>query len=253
MRLDAIEGSGVLPSFLIAVSRALRSFDVGARVAQAVRVPTLYDLYFSSPQRITVRALMQSASRSTPRSTRGGAWQQMAPTQALDTGGCARFAHDAQCDHLVSRQLRMDPANVGTERVAGVEARAVVAHGPFEVQTWSTIYRAQLRSGALRVPTPYVPTYAGGATARASRGPVQLSLASRWLGERPYTAGPRNNAFMLPAVALLDVAMSVRPRIGAADVLFTFAFDNVTNRAWQSVRGFPSPGRAWSAALTLTP
>jgi hypothetical protein len=38
-----------------------------------------------------------------------------------------------------------------------------------------------------------------------------------------------------------------------APLLLTAALDNATDRAWQSVRGFPSPGRAWSVAITLLP
>ncbi len=276
VRLDAIEGSGALPSFSLAVARRMRSFDVGARLAQAVRVPTLYDLYFSSPQRITVRALdaeritLDAELHARWRTADGGASSAAAnaTTSATANGSATAFVPARTRVTLegavISRTTRnaiiwfpgnfgWSPANVGTEHVSGVEARAVVARGAVEVQAWSTLYRAELLSGALRVPTPYVPACAGGAAARASRGPAQLSLATRWLGARPYTAGPRDDAFMLPSVALLDVAFSVRPRIIAADMLFTFALDNVTDRAWQSVRGFPSPGRAWSVALTLTP
>lgn len=254
VRFDAIEGSGAFPSFSLAVSRRLRSFDAGVRVAQAVRVPTLYDLYFSSPQRITVRAL--DAERITLDAEVHARWQSglnEQPSTRVTIEGAVISRTTRNAIIWFPGNFGWSPANVGTERVAGVEARAVVAHGPLDLQAWSTVYRASLLTGALRIPTPYVPMFAGGATARASHGPVQLSLTSRWMNARPYTAGPRDDAFMLPPVALLDVALSMRPNIGGADALFTFALDNVTDRAWQSVRGFPSPGRAWSVAITLTP
>jgi len=145
------------------------------------------------------------------------------------------------------------PANVGTESMRGVEARASLTRGPIDVSVWGTAYDPQLISGALRIPTPYVPSLAGGAITRAHVGVLQLSASNRWLGPRPFTAGPRDPAFALPAVALLDLTISTRRTLRRGDALLAVALDNATNRAWQSVRGFPAPGRSWSVAFTIRP
>lgn len=251
-RLDVVSGGPALPSFSLAAERRGPAFDAGVRVAQAVRVPTLYDLWFSSPQRITVRAL--DAERVLLDAEVHARWRPVRATAWQVTGEGA----------LVSRVTRhaivwfpgnfgWSPANVGTERLYGVESRVAVTRAPVDLSAWSTVYRAELTSGALRIPTPYVPVVAGGAIARVARDRWQLSAVGRWLGPRPYTAGPRDPAFMLPAVSLLDLTGSVRRTMRGADLLFTLSLDNATDRAWQSVRGFPSPGRAWSVAFTIRP
>ncbi len=257
-RADAISGSGVLPSFSLSATRELAHGDVGVRMAQAVRVPTLYDLYFSSPQRLTVRAL--EAERVSFDGELHGRWHVRSTSQANDATPLRLTLEGA----LVARTTRdaivwfpgnfgWSPANVGTEQLRGVEARADAAFRTLSVKAWSTVYEATLMAGALRIPTPYVPRVAAGTTTSVRAGPVIAALSSRWLGRRPYTAGPRNPDFELPAVQLLDVAVSTAPRLGTREFLLTLGVENLTNRAWQSVRGFPAAGRVWSVALTLSP
>jgi hypothetical protein len=252
-RVDAIQENGVLPSFSLAVNTSRqRAVVLGARVAQAVRVPTLYDLYFSSPQRLTVRAL--DAERIVLDAEVNARWRSTAPARvaaSLEGALITRVTNNAIV--WFPGNFGWSPANVGTERVTGVELRGTLAHGPADVSAWSTIYNAQLTTGALRIPTPYVPVHAGGAIARVVRGTLQLSGTSRWFGSRPYTAGPRNDAFTLPAVALFDLALSTSRSLTNAELLITLALENATDQPWQSVRGFPAPGRAWSVAFTLRP
>ena len=99
----------------------------------------------------------------------------------------------------------------------------------------------------------------GQAIARAGQSTVSAVL--RATGSRPFTAGPRNPAFELPGTTLLDIAVSHRvtarlvphapsPRI---DALIALSLENATGVSWQSVRGFPSPGRAWAVNITLGP
>jgi hypothetical protein len=260
------DGAGTWPSLSLAVERPLGGTSraatvVGARAAQALRVPTLYDLYFSSPQRLTVRTLQPE--RVLLDAELFVRWR---PTPAHGANAKGTLAVDAA---LVSRASRdaivwfpgnfgWSPANVGREAVHGLELRAEWQRQRWLGSAWVTHYRAELTSGTLRIPTPYVPETAAGAVARAPLmatplGAVEGSLVGRWMGSRPYTAGPRDPFFRLPPVAVLDAALSLRRRAVHADWLVTAALDNATDRAWQSVRGFPSPGRSWSVALTITP
>jgi hypothetical protein len=49
------------------------------------------------------------------------------------------------------------------------------------------------------------------------------------------------------------VAISRRITVAQVDALVSTGIDNVTDARWQSVRGFPMAGRAWSVALTVQP
>jgi outer membrane cobalamin receptor len=252
VRVDAIDGTGVLPSVSLAAERRGEQLTVGARVAQAVRVPTLYDLYFSSPQRLTVAALRAERVRHDAelfarwRRALGSAW-----TVALDASLVSREVRDAIV--WFPGNFGWSPANVGSESLQGAEVRADVRRRQLELSAWYTGYRSELTSGALRIPTPYVPTHAGGAVVRVPLGPLQAGVATRWLGARPFTAGPRDPAFLLPEVALVDLSLAARGEVLGARMVLVAALDNATDRAWQSVRGFPSPGRSWSLSLTVTP
>ncbi len=252
-RLDAIEQNGVLPSFSLGLnSSRQRPVVVGARVAQAVRVPTLYDLYFSSPQRLTVRAL--DVERIVLDAEVHARWQSRTNdnrSASLESALITRITDNAIV--WFPGNFGWSPANVGTERVTGVELRGTLARGPADINAWSTVYNAELTAGGLRIPTPYVPRHAGGATARLAHGPLQLSGTTRWFGTRPYTAGPRDDAFLLPAVALVDLAFTASHALNGTVIALTFALENATDQPWQSVRGFPSPGRAWSVALVFRP
>lgn len=256
-RADVIERSGVQPTAVGGVTwRALgsrngSSWSLHARGAQAVRVPTLYDLYFSSPQRLAVRAL--DPERVTHDLSAGTqlVWQQ-AGWRAVAEGT------------LVSRDTRnaivwfpgnfgWSPANVGFERLRGSESRIDLSSRRASVSAWHTWYRSELRSGSLLVPTPYVPLHSLAANTAWRVGAHTVSANVRRQGRRPFTAGPRNPLFELPAVTITDVAWSQRRVFAHVDVLWSVSLDNVTNVQWQSVRGFPMPGRGWSASLTFAP
>ena len=255
-RVDAIGTFGALPSFSVAGDRTIRAHDaddasltIGARVAQAVRVPTLYDLYFSSPQRLLVRTLRpervlvdaELQARLSQRSPLG-LWSLQASVVARDTR-----------DAIVwfPGNFGWSPANVGMERLRGVEGRGALQPVWGELSAWFTLYDAMLTSGGLQIPTPYVARASGGAQLRASLPVVTATFSLHAMGPRPYTAGPRNAAFELASVTLCDVALSRRLVISALDALLSVSLDNATDVRWQSVRGFPSPGRSWAISTTL--
>ncbi len=251
-RVDAIGGNGVLPSFSLSAERPTVLGAIGVRAAQAVRVPTLYDLYFSSPQRLTVQALR--AERVVFDGESYLRWRSppdRVVRLALDAAVVARTSRDAIV--WFPGNFGWSPANVGTETLHGVEARGAFDRDRVHMSAWGTWHRSELVSGTLRIPTPYVPVHAAGAIVRAPIGPLDLGASARWLGPRPFTAGPRDPAFTLPDVALVDLSLSSRRRVRGVPMLFTASLDNATDRAWQSVRGFPSPGRAWSVAFTILP
>jgi outer membrane cobalamin receptor len=259
-RVDAIGAFHTLPSFSLAGERSLvgttaarTSWSVAARLAQAVRVPTLYDLYFASPQRLFVRTLDPERVRvDAELSTRferrvvGGTWMMQGSLVARDTR-----------DAIVwfPGNFGWSPANVGMERLRGAEARAQWRTNALDASAWVTAYDAVLTSGALRIPSPYVARIAGGASLRADFRSTTVSIIARGMGRRPFTAGPRDSAFELPAVLLGDIAIARRVPLSAllrtTEALVSLSLENAMDTAWQSVRGYPSPGRSWAVSTTL--
>jgi len=258
-RVDAIGTYGALPSFNIAGERTVvsrsssaMSVTVGGRIAQAVRVPTLYDLYFSSPQRLFVRSLRpERVTLDGELLTRIVATTPLGAV-SLQASLVARNTKDAIV--WFPGNFGWSPANVGEEQLRGAEARARLGAAWGELSAWSTFYNALLLSDALRIPTPYVPRVAAGTSMRVNLpATTTLSIQTHLQGRRPFSAGPRDPAYELPAVFLGDVALSRHYHVRRTDALISFSLDNATNAQWQSVRGFPSPGRSWAIATTLTP
>jgi len=260
-RADLIEGSGVRPTASVGAERRIARLGEQAQVvafgraAQAVRVPTLYDLYFSSPQRLFVRALSPERvdldASSGLRIVAGTARRRA----SLEGAVVARNTRDAIV--WFPGNFGWSPANVGVERLRGVESRAELALGIASASAWVTAYDAVLSTGGLRIPTPFVPRLAGGAQMQLNTAAQHATVVWRGTGARPYTAGPRNPDFELAALSLVDVTVAQQlralphwpwPRL---DALVAFSLENAADASWQSVRGFPSPGRSWAMSFTL--
>lgn len=255
-RVDVVGSAGTHPSFAAAAHRRVglggaRSLALGARVAQALRVPSLYDLYFSSPQRLSVRVLRPERVLLDGETSLSLSMPSSLGVVDLQGSLVARNTRDAII--WFPGNFGWSPANVGMERLRGAEARATLSSGWATASGWTTAYRTDLSVGGLRIPTPYVARYAGGGSILANVAGASAGAILRVNGRRPYTAGPRNAAFELPAVALLDLSLSRRFYRAERSALVALSLDNATGVAWQSVRGFPSPGRALAITLTLTP
>ncbi len=260
VRADAVTDSRVVPSFNAAVARRLLSpenswrgatVDLRARVSQAVRVPTLYDLYFSSPQRITVRALSPERVDYNFELGMGASLPASLLPITVDVALVSRRVRDAII--WFPGNFGWSPANVGREHMQGVEARAAVKMDSVNVDLWYSWYDSELTSGSLLIPVPYVPRSAGGIQT-AVRGKVgTISGNARLTGARPFSAGPRDPNYELPSVILLDAAWSHPLSISRYSASLTMSVENIANVRWQSVRGFPEPARQWSMALHFTP
>lgn len=255
VRVDAVTSYGALPSLAIGGERVIAASLRGTRVvligrvAQAVRVPTLYDLYFASPQRLFVRTL--TVERVTADAEVGAQVARPTPVGnvSLQSSVVVRDIRDAIV--WFPGNFGWSPANVGRERMHGVEGRLVVRPSWGAYSAWVTAYDTELTTGALRIPTPYVPRVAGGLQCVGNMRAVTASGFLRVTGRRPFSAGPRDRAYELPAVALLDLAISRPTRVGGRDVLVAASLENVTDSRWQSVRGFPAPGRGWALSITF--
>lgn len=261
LRIDGVEASGgrplqVLPSLSVASEYWLTSrVSIAARGAQAVRVPTLYDLYFSSPQRLTVKALraervradVELSSRYVRRTTMGEVNATMA------------FVRRETRDAIVwfPGNFGWSPDNVGLEILTGADGRIAFTTSRWSGSAWFTAYDAELHIGTLTIPSPYVPRVAGGTQFVWQPRVADISVQTRTMGRRPFTAGPANPAFQLPTVTLVDVAVTRDLPVPLASqrlrASLTVSADNIGNVLWQSVHGFPSPGRIWAFTVTFQP
>ncbi len=255
-RADVIEGTAAVPSFTVAAERPVGAgFSLGARVAQAMRVPTLYDLYFSSPQRVTVRTLRPERVLADVDVSAHWKRATILGRAAIDASLVSRTTRDAII--WFPGNFGWSPANVGQEQLQGGELRAHLAAGWGELSAWSTVYDSQLITDALRIPTPYVARVAFGGSAFLRAGSLTGAVMSRVSGRRPFSAGPRNAAFELPAVALMDVSVShplprsLQPKAVTTSVVWSIS--NVMNVEWQSVRGFPAARRSWMLSFLFQP
>lgn len=260
-RVDAVQQHGLTPSVSVDVHRSRGRSALSARVAQAVRVPTLYDLYFASPQRLSVRALDPERVRldaevgvHTVLWHRGASGRGASPrSHQLELQGALSWRDVRDAIVWFPGNFGWSPANVGTERLVGAEGR-LSWHAPaVTASAWATWYDSELRTGALRIPTPYVARAAGGAHLNWRRGIWHASGVWRVMGRRPYTVGPRDPGYELPGVSLVDAAIGATVTRAAVSTVMTLSVNNATNAAWQSVKGFPSPGRAVAISLVLSP
>jgi outer membrane cobalamin receptor len=261
-RVDAMTGVSLKGSaaagatWRVAGTATGAQWTVGVRAAQALRAPTLYDLYFSAPQRLQVRALAPErvrldASLSVAGQRGRGTWHQ--PRLAIEGALVTREVANAII--WFPGNFGWSPANVGREQLGGMEGQATVVWPTVQLRVWGTAYRAEVHTGDLRIPTPYVPRGDGVVQLEWRSSRWTTSATGRAMGARPFTAGPRDPAFELPPVARLDLGLAYRlsRRARWSGTLLSLALDNATGVRWQSVQGFPMPGRTWQIALHVMP
>jgi len=246
VRLDGIERAGVRPSASVAAELG-DARVLFARVSQAFRAPSLYDLYFASPQRLLPAAVRPERV-----------------TLDAELGARLTSARGAVAASVFERRTRdaivwfpgnfvFSPANVPRERARGAEARAEVRGAWWEAAAWAGAYGTRLDAEPLVLPTPYAPRAAGGGAATARRGPAALTTTLRAFGRRPFRAAPASRRNELPGLALVDVSAGWEADARGARVLVTAGVENVGGVRWESVRSYPSAGRAWSVGVTVEP
>jgi len=250
VRVDALAAAGsravVQPSVTLAGERAGMVAPF-VRVGTGFRAPTLYDLYFSSGQRIVPRALEPERARFD-----GEVGLRLRHRGASLVGSA--FLRDTR-DAIVwlPGTFTWSPRNVEGERVRGAEMRAAAAGGWWDADAWAGAYHARFTAGANRYPTPYVPFASGGGTVTLRRAGTSIAATFRAYGRRPFAAAVAAREYELPGVALLDLHLAHRVTAGRTTLLLTAGADNVGDASWESVRRYPAPGRSWSAGLAVEP
>ena len=246
VRVDAIERGGTQPSATLGVEWTARVTPF-LRVSQAFRAPTLYDLYFASPERLTTRALDPERVEF---DAEAGVRARVGDVE-VSTAAFARDVRDAII--WFPGNFTWSPSNVGRERVRGAEGQASIAGRWYTASLWGTIMSSTLDAGGLTLQTPYVPEVSGGASVSLRAGSIGLTTTTHGLGRRAFTAAPASSSAELPAVLLTDVAVHWHATVAQSSLLLTAAVTNLGDARWESVRRYPAVGRSWSLALTLVP
>lgn len=245
-RVDAVRTAGARATASAGVEGRGRVAPF-LRASQAFRVPTLYDEYFSSPQRVLVRPLRPEY---VPLDAEAGARAAFGRVTA-SAAAFARVTHDAIV--WFPGNFSWSPSNAGRERVYGAEGQASVVLPWLALDGWAGTYVAHLRTGRATVPTPYVPYAAGGATATLRRGEGTLVGTLRATGRRPYINAPITRDYELPGVALLGVHATYSVPLNGTRASLAAGVDNVGDVRWEPVYAYPAAGRSWTASLTLQP
>lgn len=247
LRGDAVHHAGAqLSPSLAAEWRG--PVTVFARASRAFRAPTFYDLYFVAQTMLGVRDVRPE------RVTLDGEVGARFTRGAFAAAGAAFVRRTRDAIVWLPGSFSWSPSNVPLERVAGAEGRLTMADArwPVALEGWAGTYRAEAEIDGFRVPTPYAPLAAGGATLRANRGSLRASASLTALGRRPYQVAPLNRALQLPGVALLDAAVAWERPVRRARLLVAAGVQDLGDVRWEPVRRLPAPGRTWSTSLTLS-
>ena len=244
LRVDAVRGAGTRLSPTIAVERQGR-VQPFAHLAQGFRLPTFYDLYAPSPMGfintgIAPERVMLDAEAGV---------RVSAPNARASASLFERRTRDAVI--WFPGNFSWSPKNVSSERVRGAEAEVSLTLGRVTSDWWGAWYDTRLYTDGLAVPTPYVPSIAGGASTRARFGRLIVATQATARGRRPFAVAVPSRALELPGVLLADVTLSYRVPTRGAQALLTAGVLNVANTPSESVRRFPLPGRVWQVGVTV--
>lgn len=250
VRGDAVRGAGVAWTPSLTVRRD-GPVTVVARAARAFRVPTFFDLYLASPQRIIARPLAPERVshdlelRALTRHGRRG-MNLRAELSVFD-----RRTRDAIV--WFPGNVGWSPTNVPVERARGAEVQGSAERHGLEASLWGGVYGTRLWDGFMEMRTPYVPYRSGGASLSARRGRLTLASEMRLVGRRPFVNGPSHPDLELPGAALANASLAYRVRVRGAALSLHLSGDNLGGARWESVRRYPTPGRTFAAGITLEP
>lgn len=251
LRADVVEGTvGQLsPSLIIEWPGDVA---VSARVSRGFRIPTFYDIYFASPQRITAQPLapervtLDAELRATAGSGCGAACTLSAAASVFE-----RRTRDAIV--WFQGNVGWSPQNVPRERARGGEVHLAMRRGSLEAKAWGGGYHTLLWDGFLEMRTPYVPYWSGGGSLAAGGDPLSARLHITHTGRRPFVTGPAIAELELPPATVVALGIQRRQKTGIGDLTLTLSVDDLIDARPELVRRYPTPGRAFTAGLSLAP
>jgi outer membrane cobalamin receptor len=218
---------------------------------RSFRLPTFNDIYYVYPIVVALRP------EFTTQYNAGVAWVR-------ERAGRLVAAVEVQGDVYYNRVRdkivgfpsgnigRWTMVNLGRATVTGVEVNGRVALAPGTVgvdagvtYTWQRAVDAT--PGDTRgCRVPYVPEHAGTATVAASRGAWRLNYSFIYTGER-FSRRDNAREGREAAWCTHDVSLGYRRGVLRVDA----EVNNVLNRYYSVVRGYPMPGRSWRLGLSI--
>jgi outer membrane cobalamin receptor len=145
------------------------------------------------------------------------------------------------------------PRNAGRETVNGAEAHMNLTSASFDGSAWVGMYRTALREGGVTIPTPYVPSAIGGADFHARIARFSLGASMTASSRRPFVTAPRSREFELPGAATVGITAGFTIPIARKNAEVRAGVRDLFDAQIESVRRYPTPGRTWTAGLTISP
>lgn len=251
VRADLVEHAGAAFTPALTLQRPAR-VTLTARAAQGFRVPTFYDVYLASPQRITAAVL---------RPERVTHDLELRAETALPCGtACRGRAELALFDRRTRDAIVWFPGNVGwsprnvpVEHARGAELHASAERGDVTAAAWGGRYLTRLWDGYLEMRTPYAPYWSAGATLGARRGPLGARFQLRHLGRRPFVNGPPLPELELGPATVVTAGLQFSRATPLGHSILSLTVDDLADARPELVRRYPSPGRTWAATVTIQP
>ncbi|MBA3888966.1 MAG: TonB-dependent receptor [Gemmatimonadaceae bacterium] len=251
LRLDVVERSmgRLSPSLVVERPGAV---TLAARVGQGFRVPTFYDIYFASPQRITVQPLvpervaLDAEVRASADAGCGGVCSVQAAVSLFE-----RRTHDAIV--WFPGNVGWSPQNVPEERARGGEVQVAMRRPGVTAKAWGGSYHTMLWDGFLEMRTPYVPYWAGGGVINSDGEHLSTRIQVTYTGRRPFVTGPAIAELELPQVTVVALGIQRHQATERGLLTITLSVDDLLDVRPEFVRRYPTAGRRWTAGLSLSP
>jgi outer membrane cobalamin receptor len=98
-------------------------------------------------------------------------------------------------------------------------------------------------------PLRYAPENMFSASGSLTLEPVYLNFQVNHLGERLTLYSWPKDLF-LPAVNIYSCSLTYRFKIKTHEIYCVFLVDNLTNQSYETIQGYPEPGRTWRLTVT---
>ncbi|MEM6336467.1 MAG: TonB-dependent receptor [Bacteroidota bacterium] len=226
----------------VEVARPLR---LKASLGRAFRVPTFNDQFWRS-----------AGAQGNPNLRPERAWTIDAGFWAGGERGHIEVSayHSDRRDQIVWAPTGSfwQPENVSRVRARGLEVTAEWRSRWMLLGTSYALTDARDRSDeaspVFDTPLRYVPRYQVKPYAGIGSGPVRLDVSARFVGARRVTTDGRQQ---LDPYAVADAQLRLRQRIGSVAGTLSIQFENVLDRQYEVVLGYPMPPRSLRVRLTV--
>ena len=224
-------------------SRFLRSIDLYA--AMLFRYPTFNDLYWEPGGNPALR----------PEKTRSYSLFVKTPLtddMVIDWGIYEKRSHDLIV--WMPQASYWTPKNIQLARQSGIKISLNYVFTPWDLSgkiSWNETHSADLTEGAnygklLR----YAPERSGSMAIQWTPDKFTSLLQATYTGKKIVMYGYPEDT-VLPPVFLINASMSYKIFVNKINLIPVLAVDNLTNASYETIQGYPEPGRTWRFTLSM--